>query len=264
MSLFGNKMRHRPRILRGILIGIIVLCSMVIARISIYLVPQWQLNQYNTNPMKPMKEDVQPLLAKNTAQNRSVQDVLDLCAPAMKKIYTPLLEAKGLSFPPKSLQLVAFKEERTLEIYAAHHFLRRYDFTAYSGKRGPKSKEGDRQIPEGIYGIEYLNPNSKFHVSMKISYPNQRDKNRAGQAGIENPGSDIFIHGSQKSIGCIAIGDANSEELFSLVAMTGLERVRVLIFPNDARKTGYFLPCEQCTDDTQELYEELREELGRF
>ncbi len=65
----------------------------------------------------------------------------------------------------------------------------------------PKFKEGDGQIPEGIYGIEYLNPNSKFHLSMKINYPNSFDKEMAKIDNRKNLGGDIMIHGSNKTIG---------------------------------------------------------------
>ena len=53
----------------------------------------------------------------------------------------------------------------------------------------------DRQIPEGIYGIEYLNPNSRFHLSLKRSYPNEFDRKRATEDGWSNLGGDILIHG---------------------------------------------------------------------
>ena len=49
--------------------------------------------------------------------------------------------------------------------------IKRYPFTGFSGGPGPKLREEDGQIPEGIYAIEYLNPNSQFHLSMKLNYP---------------------------------------------------------------------------------------------
>jgi len=84
---------------------------------------------------------------------------------------------------PKKLTILAFKNERLLEVwgYGDNHwrFIKSFNWTAYSGVLGPKLREGDRQIPEGIYGIEYLNPNSKFHLSMKVSYPNSFDREMA-------------------------------------------------------------------------------------
>ena len=182
--------------------------------------------------------------------------------------YRPVLRAHGLRFPPRNLQLLAFKEEGTLEVYTEsagrHILLHAYAFTARSGGRGPKLREGDGQVPEGIYAVEYLNPNSRFHLSFKLDYPNARDRRRAESAGIADPGTDIFIHGGERSTGCIAVGDAHIEELFTLTALTAPERVSVMIFPEDARKNGGFAPTETGGEDTAELYRELKTVLDRF
>ena len=81
---------------------------------------------------------------------------------------------------PNNILLVALKESRVLQVYIKDengiNLLKEYPFTGYSGKLGPKLKEGDRQIPEGVYNVEYLNPNSSFYLSIKIDYPNELDK----------------------------------------------------------------------------------------
>lgn len=213
-------------------------------------------------------EERKPALGENPEKTRTVPEVVEACMPHTVAHFAGVLQRHGLKFPLDKLFLLAFKEEKKLALYTEKNgrkiLLDTYGFTAYSGKRGPKRQEGDGQIPEGVYGVEYLNPNSRFHVSFKIDYPNGRDKARAQRAGIENPGTDIFIHGGADSIGCIPVGDARIEGLFTLVALTGKENVRVLIFPNDARQTGHFLPCEICTDDISELYTELKSELDKF
>ncbi len=119
---------------------------------------------------------------------------------------------------PDKLTILAFKNERKLEVWGYRQkrwrFIKSFNWTAYSGVLGPKLKEGDRQIPEGIYGIEYLNPNSKFHLSMKVSYPNRFDREMAKRDNRDNLGGDIMIHGSNRSVGCIPIGDSGIEELY--------------------------------------------------
>lgn len=115
-------------------------------------------------------------------------------------------------------------------------YVKTYRFTASSGKLGPKLREGDRQIPEGVYGIEYLNPNSRYYLSMKITYPNSFDRQMGAKDGRDNLGGDIFIHGKSITIGCIPVGDEAIEELFYLVAKTGKENVRVIISPYDMRR----------------------------
>ncbi len=110
-----------------------------------------------------------------------------------------------------------------------------FPFTGYSGKLGPKLKEGDRQIPEGIYRIEYLNPNSSYHLSMKLDYPNAFDRAKGETDGREQLGYDIFIHGRSATIGCIPIGDPAIEQLFWMVAEVGPGNVEVVIAPYDMR-----------------------------
>lgn len=140
---------------------------------------------------------------------------------------------------PHKITIIVLKQEQTLEVWGHHaqskYLMKIYPFTAYSGKLGPKLKSGDRQIPEGLYGIEYLNPNSKFHLSMKLTYPNAFDQEMAKKDGRINLGGDIFIHGKDVTIGCIPIGDKNIEELFYLVKKIGLENVSVIVSPFDTR-----------------------------
>jgi len=69
--------------------------------------------------------------------------------------------------------------------------IKSYPFTGFSGGLGPKLREGDGQIPEGVYAIEYLNPNSQFHLSVKLDYPNVFDKAK-GRADGEIGWASIF------------------------------------------------------------------------
>jgi hypothetical protein len=79
---------------------------------------------------------------------------------------------------------------------------------------------------------------------MKVSYPNSFDRRQAAADHRTNLGGDIFIHGKNVSIGCLAIGDTAIEELFTLAADTGPERIRVIIAPNDLRVTSAPMPGE--------------------
>ncbi|HHD81225.1 MAG TPA: hypothetical protein ENK99_06525 [Campylobacterales bacterium] len=140
---------------------------------------------------------------------------------------------------PKKLTLIGLKHERRLEVWGKRdkewRHIHDYDFTSFSGRLGPKLKEGDRQIPEGIYGISYLNPNSKFHLSMRINYPNKFDKEMAKREKRTNLGGDIMIHGSDVTIGCIPIGDDKIEELYYLAQKVGIENIKVILSPVDFR-----------------------------
>lgn len=138
--------------------------------------------------------------------------------------------------------MLAVKDAATLEVWvgpvAAPTFLRRYTIAALSGGPGPKLREGDRQVPEGFYQIEGLNPNSAYLLSMKLNYPNELDSAHAREEGRSQPGSNIFIHGRAVSIGCLAMGDDAIEELFVLVHDVGSSNVRVVIAPTDPPRSN--------------------------
>ncbi|RUM70761.1 MAG: hypothetical protein DSZ07_01795, partial [Sulfurovum sp.] len=140
---------------------------------------------------------------------------------------------------PKKLTLIGLKHEQLLEVWGEHNgkkiYITTYPFTAFSGHLGPKLREGDRQIPEGIYKIGYLNPNSKFHLSININYPNAFDKKMAKKEKRTHLGSAIMIHGNAVTIGCIPIGDDKIEELYQLVEKVGIKNTKVILAPIDFR-----------------------------
>src|SRR5205814_9302535 len=114
-------------------------------------------------------------------------------------------------------------------------FIRDYAVLAASGRSGPKLRQGDYQVPEGLYRIALLNPSSSYHLSMLVDYPNGVDRAQAARDQRTNLGGDIFIHGKNLSIGCVAIGDPGIEQLFTLAADTRLPRINVLLAPTDLR-----------------------------
>ena len=184
-----------------------------------------------------------PLLQTLTGP-RSVADVVARYGPATHKRLGPYFKRAGVAYPPKQIALLVFKRERRLSLWARSatntpwRFIRHYPVLAASGHAGPKLRQGDLQVPEGVYRIEHLNPNSSYHLSMKVSYPNEHDRRMAARDKRTRLGGDIFIHGDQVSIGCVAMGDPAIEELFTLVAETGYQRVKVVIAPNDLRAGG--------------------------
>ncbi len=181
---------------------------------------------------------------------------------------TKIVKNSSEIFPPDKIYLLAFKKEMTLEVWIENNdrleYVKSYPFTAFSGGRGPKLRQGDKQIPEGFYKILWLNPNSSYHLSMKISYPNEFDLEKAELEGRSDPGGDIFIHGDSVTIGCIPIGDKNIEDLFYFAEEVGAERFDVWIFPDDARGDSTFIHCRSCPDWIDELYEPLLDSLQKF
>lgn len=198
---------------------------------------------------------------------RTVGDVLAFYGPGADQRLWPYVQAAGVAYPPQALTLVGFKEEKRLEVWGQQQgiwvLLRTYPVLAASGVEGPKLREGDEQVPEGLYRIEALNPNSQFHLSMKVDYPNAYDRQQAAQEGRRKLGGDIFIHGHEVSTGCLAMGDPVIEELFVLVARVGIERVSVLLVPYDLRRPASGRP-EPRQLWVRALYAELRRALEVF
>lgn len=146
-------------------------------------------------------------------------------------------ERVGIAYPPARVFFRAYKREAILEVWADDDRsgpLKRvhtYPIAFFSGGLGPKRKEGDKQVPEGLYHIDRFNPQSRFRLSLGINYPNASDRIRSDK---DRPGGDIFIHGDRKSIGCLAMTDALIDEIY-LVALdarsSGQSRIPVFIFP---------------------------------
>lgn len=205
---------------------------------------------------------------------QTVRSVLDHYGHSASTRLAPYFKAAGVSFPPKRVTLLALKQERKLEVWAQGDavglspapfvFIRDYDIRKASGSAGPKLREGDRQVPEGLYEIEGLNPNSSYHLSMKLNYPNPFDLKHAQAEGRTQPGSNIFIHGNSVSVGCLAMGDAVIEELFVLTALTGREKVSVAIAPRDPRVKVLKADPKSMPAWTPELYEAIITEFRKY
>ncbi len=172
--------------------------------------------------------------------------------------YEPLASAAGLDFPPPKLRLLAFKREQVLEVWGGEPWTRleRFHFTATSGVAGPKRTRGDGQIPEGFYRLTTLNPDSLFHLSIRVDYPNAEDLEHAV---TDDLGEDIYVHGRAASIGCIAIGDEAIEEVFTLAHWA---RTRdIVISPVDFRERTSLTSDDPWVED---LYRRIAAELARF
>lgn len=158
-------------------------------------------------------------------------------AAIVKKI-TPDLKTKvaGKGFKwGSAVFLRAFKDEKILELWlqkgdGKFGLYQKYPIAAASGSLGPKLAEGDRQVPEGFYYVtpNAMNPQSDFHLSFNIGYPNSYD------LAHERTGSFIMVHGSDVSIGCLAMTDEKIEEIYTLCDTAfhhGQRFFRIHLFP---------------------------------
>lgn len=186
-------------------------------------------------------------------------------ARAVDEILARRPELRGmLAGRPEELAILIFKNERLLELWADGREIRAFPLTAFSGTLGPKKEKGDGQIPEGVYRPVFLHPNSAYHLSIKLGYPNEFDRARAAADKRGDLGGDIFIHGKKASIGCAAIGDDAIEEVFYAVSLAGLENTSVIISPYDMRR-GRKPDLENTgTPWTADLYDEINRALSAF
>ncbi len=172
----------------------------------------------------------------------------------------------GGDYPPQRIILAGFKQEKLLEVWVSNppQLLKSYPILGTSGTLGPKLQEGDLQMPEGIYKIESLNPNSLYHLALRVNYPNQFDKNKGKIDGRTDLGGDIMIHGKNCSIGCLAMGDEAAEELFILAAETEITNISVILSPIDFRKNHLPQKMPPSPNWTPELYNSIKQELFKL
>ena len=173
-------------------------------------------------------------------KNARVKTAFDEKQTIVKGYFT----AKKLDYAGFKLFLRAFKQEEKLEVWireknkASFTLLYTYDFCSTSGTLGPKRKEGDLQIPEGVYHLNHFNPLSNFYLSLGVSYPNASDKILSD---AKRPGGAIYIHGNCVTIGCIPITDEKIKELYVLAVEArnnGQKQIPIHIFPSRLDQSG--------------------------
>ena len=126
---------------------------------------------------------------------------------------------------PRVTRIMVFKKQRRMYLMHGRHILKTYNIGLGFAPVGDKKVEGDGKTPEGLYYIDRRNPDSEFHLSLGINYPNKRDIAEAKKLG-KNPGGDIFIHGRGRlydalirdwTWGCIAVTNDEIEEIYAMV-----------------------------------------------
>jgi tetratricopeptide (TPR) repeat protein len=131
------------------------------------------------------------------------------------------------------------KKERRLALISKSKELKSYKIALGGNPNGPKERQGDNKTPEGMYSIDSRNRDSRYHLSLHISYPNEKDKKRAKELRV-SPGGDIMIHGIKNGFswvgdshaeadwtkGCIAVTDEEIEEIDKLAPNGTIVEIR--------------------------------------
>jgi murein L,D-transpeptidase YafK len=128
-------------------------------------------------------------------------------------------------------RVLVLKSERKMSLLARGKVVRTYKIALGGTPVGAKEQQGDHKTPEGIYVLDRRNLKSKYYKSIHVSYPNEQDKKHAEKLGV-SPGGDIMVHGLPNGFGwlgvthsahdwtdgCIAVTDAEMDEIWKLVA----------------------------------------------
>jgi murein L,D-transpeptidase YafK len=178
-------------------------------------------------------------------------------------------EAKGLQWPAKYVYIRSFKFDGQLEVWVKNtrkepfKLFKTYRVCAMAGTLGPKRMQGDYQVPEGFYYINEFKPNSNYHLSLGLNYPNQSDKILSDSL---RPGGDIYIHGSCVTVGCIPLTDEYIEEVYILAAYAkaaGQDYIPVHIYPvrYNVKKSMDYLTYLSKTDASLKPFGEKLEQV---
>lgn len=156
----------------------------------------------------------QPAFLKQQLKYPKVKTAYKEKWPAISKN----LKAKGVDSANYKVLIRIFKEEKLLEVWLKsknadkYVLYGNYDICRSSGELGPKRQEGDMQVPEGFYSVNFFNAFSDYYLGMQVDYPNQSDK----ILGRRPFGGQIMIHGNCVTIGCIPITDDKIKEVYLL------------------------------------------------
>ena len=172
--------------------------------------------------------------ATRKENNYKEHEILEL----QEKIETLEHKVSILRADPADKVLIE-KEERRLTLLSNGEVIKTYKIALGGNPVGPKERQGDNKTPEGFYTIESRNRNSGYYLSLRISYPNKKDKMRAKALGV-SPGGDIMIHGIKNGLswvgsihskfdwtkGCIAVTDEEMDEIDRLVPNGTIVEIR--------------------------------------
>lgn len=150
----------------------------------------------------------------------------------IEPLYAVPIPVAGVRLGPPAAadSIVVYKRERTLVLFNRGVPVRSYFVALGSKPVGDKVRIGDQKTPEGVFYVNAHNPASKFHLALRISYPDDAHRARAAALGVD-PGGDIMIHGLPKEYseagknhlqndwtnGCVALSNQEIEEIWRAV-----------------------------------------------
>ncbi len=189
--------------------------------------------QGKENEIVTLQKTIEAFEKKNEAFGKTIE-AFEKKIEALEKKFFDYATQKG-----SVDRILIEKSTRRLMLISQGEVLKSYKIALGGNPIGPKERQGDNKTPEGTYVIDARNTDSRFHLSLHISYPNERDKKRAKELGV-SPGGDIMIHGIKNDFswigddhtgvdwtkGCIAVTDQEIEEIDKLAPNGTIVEIR--------------------------------------
>jgi|GEM_PF-1411061 len=215
-------------------------------------------------PLPPgsRSEDIELHLESTSVLRMTVPKAIDTYGPSAREFLRARCRAAGIAYPPKQLTLIGLKQEKLLLLYsgdAEKKLIASFPLVSYSGNLGPKLRQGDLQIPEGIYRITHLE--SYNMLALGVNYPNELDSKNAVHDHRTKLGGDILVHGGSLSTGCLVVSNEDMEQVFVAVYDVGCINTKLVIAPCDLRKTKPAIDMGKQPVWLPDLYKSLRERM---
>ncbi|MBU6452727.1 MAG: hypothetical protein KGS72_13155 [Cyanobacteria bacterium REEB67] len=207
--------------------------------------------------MRPPVEPAPPL-------NLTVPQALARFAGPARVALKDEFARAGVPYPPAKLTLVGLKQERVVLLFAGAKpkLIAQWPLSTFSGKLGPKLREGDLQIPEGTYKITGLR--ASFRLSVLVDYPNRFDRLQAAADKRTHLGGDILIHNGTHSTGCLVLSIDDMAQIFTAAHDVGCANVTLIIAPCNLSKGKPALDMASQPGWLPLHYEHLRRQLSQY
>lgn len=195
----------------------------------------------------------------------TVNQALQRFGPSARAVLKRRFTESGVAYPAAKITLIALKQERLVYLFAENKspvLIGSYPLTTFSGKLGPKLRQGDLQIPEGVYQINGRAAN--FRLALKVKYPNLFDLRMASQDKRTALGSDILVHNGTVSTGCLVLSMPDMQELFIAANDVGLSNVTLIIVPCNLLKSSPDIDFNRQPAWVPQLYQSLKKKLERY
>jgi hypothetical protein len=195
----------------------------------------------------------------------TVNQAMQRFGPSAREALKKRFAKAGIAYPATKITMIALKQERMVYLFVENKspvFIGSYPLSTFSGKLGPKLRQGDLQIPEGVYEIN--GRAASFRLALKVKYPNAFDSRMASQDKRTALGSDILVHNGTVSTGCLVLSMPNMQELFIAASDVGVSNVSLIIVPCNLLKSPPGTDFSRQPNWVPHLYESLKKTLERY